>query len=372
MPQHWTRREAIGMTLGALGAVRLGPLFAQQAEGNGGKVRVALLSFAHVHANGYADQVKGHPRAALSVVWDEIPDRGKERAGAYGVPFEPDLAQVLARDDVDAVVVNAPTNMHHDIYLAAVERKKHIFPEKALTIKTSDADRVVEAVEASGLKFMISLPSRCSDEVLYVKKVVDDGLIGDVTYIRTRIAHSAALGRWFGGYSGWFADPVAAGGGGLFDLGCHTVDITRWLGGPPKSVVARMNSFTGNYPDVDDNAAAVVEFESKALAVMECAWVQQAGPNPIEVYGTEGYVGIRTTAGRPVVQSNKIPPDALDNGHPKELPPGLPGPMDQWIAAILDGAEMTITVRDGRNLTELLEGCYRSAAEDRAIRFPMD
>ena len=45
--------------------------------------------------------------------------------------------------------------------------------------------------------------------------------------------------------------------------------------------------------------------------------------------------------------------------------------MDQWIAAILDGTEMTITVRDGRNLTELLEGCYRSAAEDRAIQFPM-
>ena len=130
-----------------------------------------------------------------------------------------------------------------------------------------------------------------------LRRLVDSGILGDVTYIRTRIAHSGALDHWFGGHNAWFADKEAAGGGGLFDLGCHTVDITRWLGGPPKSVVAQMNSFSGTYPTVDDNAVGVVEFESGALGTMECAWVQRRGPNPIEVYGTEGYAGIRT-AGR--------------------------------------------------------------------------
>ncbi len=326
-------------------------------------IGIAMLSFAHVHASGYADAVTEDPRAEIRVVWDEVPERGRERADHYGVPYEPSLEAVLARDDVDAVVVNSMTSNHHEIYFAAAQAGKHIFTEKALTVRVADADRVVEVVEESGVKFMISLPSRCDPQVLWLRDVVDQGVLGDVTYIRTRIAHSGALDHWFGGYNAWFTDKEAAGGGGLFDLGCHTVDITRWLGGPPRSVVAQMNSFSGIYPTVDDNAVGVVEFESGALGTMECAWVQRRGANPIEVYGTEGYAAIRTVAGGPVLHAPGDPGI--------ELPPALPSPMDQWLSAILNGTEMTITVRDGRNLTELLEGCYRSDEDGRRVEFPL-
>jgi 1,5-anhydro-D-fructose reductase (1,5-anhydro-D-mannitol-forming) len=356
--------------LGSALALNMGALAAQEADAR--KVRVAKMSFAHVHAESYANALHDHPRAALTVVWDELSERGRRMAERYGVPFEPDLETAVSREDVDAVAVDAPTNIHQDVYYAACRHRRHIFTEKALTVTTADADAVVAAVREAGVKFMISLPSRTRSEVLFLRKVVDEGLIGQVTLIRTRIAHSAALDRWFGGDKAWFADPVAAGGGGLFDLGCHTVDVTRWLGGDPASVISRMNSFSGAYPTVDDNAAAVVEFRSKALAVMECSWVQRAGPNPMELYGTEGYASIGTYAGRPVLESRKVPAEELEEGrYPKSLPPGQPGPLDQWIAGILDDAPMTVTVEDGRNLTELLEGCYRSVREDRAISFPM-
>lgn len=325
---------------------------------------VAMLSFAHVHAGGYADAVTEDPRTQIRVVWDEVPERGRDRADHYGVPYEPSLEVAVGRDDVDAVVVNSMTNNHHEVYFAAVNAGKHIFTEKALTVTVADADRVVEAVDGSGIKFMISLPSRCDPQVLWLRGVVDSGILGDVTYIRTRIAHQAALDHWFGGHNAWFADKEAAGGGGLFDLGCHTVDITRWLGGPPKSVVAQMNSFSGTYPTVDDNAVGVVEFESGALGTMECAWVQRRGPNPIEVYGTEGYAGIRTAGRGPVLHAP---------GDPEvELPEAPPSPMDQWLSAILNDTDMTITVRDGRNLTEMLEGCYRSDELGARVEFPLE
>ncbi len=338
----------------------------------GQPVRIAKLSFAHVHAEGYAKAIQESPQADLVVVWDEDADRGRAMAEKYGVPFEPDLDALLASEDVEAVANDCTTKLHHEVLLKCCEAGKHIFTEKALTITTREADEVVEAVERSGVAFMISLPSRTRPEVLWLKQVVEQGLIGDVTYIRTRIAHSAALDGWFGGDKAWFADPDAAGGGGLFDLGCHTVDVTRWLGGAPKQIVALMNSFAGTYPDVDDNAAAVVEFESKALACMECAWVQRQGANPMEVYGTEGYASIGTAAGRPVIQSPKVAAEDLDEGRsPAELPAALPGPMQQWLDAIQKGSEMTITVRDGRNLTEMLEGCYRAWREGKAISFPL-
>jgi len=335
-------------------------------------VKIGKLSMAHVHAGGYVRQINENPNAELVAIWDEIPERGAPVAEEQGVPFFADLDEFLAVDGLQAVACDATTNLHHDVIMRSVRAGKHVFTEKALTVTTKESDEIVRAVHDAGIKFMISLPSRCTPEILFLKKVLDEGLIGDVTLMRARIAHSAALDGWFGGHTLWFADPVAAGGGALFDLGCHTVDVMRWLMGKPKSVIAQMNSFTGKYPGVDDNAVAVVEFESKALGILDVAWVHRAGPNPIEIYGTKGFVGIRGVDGRPFLISQ----DAQYAGMTgqmvvQSLPAALPAPMQQWISAIESGEPMTITVEDGRNLTELLEGIYRSSGEGKSIDFPL-
>ena len=85
---------------------------------------------------------------------------------------------MLGREDVDAVVVNAPTVQHTDILLAAVAHDKHIFTEKALTISIADADRVVDAVQSSDIRFMISLPTRTRPETLFLKNALDAGWLG--------------------------------------------------------------------------------------------------------------------------------------------------------------------------------------------------
>jgi len=327
---------------------------------------------AHVHAGGYVRQIKENPSAELVAVWDEIPERGKPAAEEQGVPFLADLDEFLAVDGLQAVACDATTNLHHDVLLRSIRAGKHVFTEKALSIATQESDEIVQAVHEAGIKFMISLPSRCAPEILLLRKVLDEGLIGDVTLMRARIAHSAALDGWFGGHTLWFADPVAAGGGALFDLGCHTVDVMRWLMGKPKSVIAKMNSFTGKYPDVDDNAVAVVEFESRALGILDVAWVHRAGPNPIEIYGTKGFVGIRGIDGRPFLVSQDAQYAGLSGQMiVQSLPQALPTPLQQWINAIESDEPMTITVEDGRNLTELLEGIYRSSGEGRSIDFPL-
>jgi predicted dehydrogenase len=205
------------------------------------KIGLAKLSFAHVHAGDYARQIDASPDAELVAVWDEEPARGRREAEKRGVPFFERLEDLLAEERVRGVVVDTPTALHPRVLIAAANAGKHIFTEKALTITTADADEVAAAVRRAGVKFMISLPSRVRPEILFAKRVVDDGLLGAVTTMRARIAHSAALDRWFGrgedhGGSAWFGDEAAAGGGAFFDLGCHRVDVMRWLLGEPASV----------------------------------------------------------------------------------------------------------------------------------------
>ncbi|MCJ7737261.1 MAG: Gfo/Idh/MocA family oxidoreductase [Anaerolineae bacterium] len=334
-------------------------------------LRIAMLSFAHVHANRYARQVIDLPDAELSCIWDDDAARGKAASEMFNVPVFDDLDAVLSRDDVDAVVINAFTSQHPWVIKTALKYGKHVFTEKALTIATSDADEIVDLVKKSGVKFMISLPRRTRSETLFMKQVLDAGWLGDITMMRSRIAHSAALETWFTEekHNAWFADAELAGGGALFDLGCHTVDIMRWFMGKPKSVVAKINTFSDTY-DIDDNSVIVVEFESKALGILDTAWVQQrTSPRPMEIYGTKGYVGSLADGGL-ILRSTELEPDGVQGFiKPANMPDALLTPMEQWVSAILHGTDMTITVEDGRNLTEMLEGAYRAAREGREITF---
>ncbi|MEO8397377.1 MAG: Gfo/Idh/MocA family oxidoreductase [Chloroflexota bacterium] len=339
-------------------------------------IRIAMLSFAHVHANDYARQIIAHPEAHLQCIWDDNETRGKEAAAAYNVPLESDLEKTLSRDDVDAVLINAPTSQHAELLLAAARHKKHIFTEKALTVTTADADAVVKAVNAAGVQFMISLPTRTRPETQFIKSVLDQELLGKITLMRARIAHPASLEHWFHDGSAWFADASLAGGGALFDLGCHTVDVMRWFLGEPVSVIAKAQNFSNAYP-IDDNTVAVIEFKSGALGILDVSWVHRVGPNPMEFYGTEGYLGRGIAPGQDIVlNSRKIQmkgyPGSSDNSPyitPTNLPKPLPMPFVQWIDAIQNGTKPSITVEDGRNLTEVLDGIYKAANSKSEYRF---
>jgi len=331
-------------------------------------LRVAMLSFAHVHANRYAQHIVDHPEAEIVCIWEDDKERGKTASERFGVPVFDDLEAVLNRDDVDGVVINAYTSQHPWLIKAAVEHGKHVFTEKALTIRTEDADELVDLVNKSGIKFMISLPSRTRPETLFMKQVLDQGWLGEITMMRARIAHMAALDHWFHGGSAWFGDAGLAGGGALFDLGCHTVDVMRWFMGEPKSVVAKIQDFSGAY-SIDDNSVIVVEFKNKALGVLDTSWVHRTGPNPIEIYGTDGYLG-RDPNGGLLLRSTQLEPQGIAGYiKPTDLPDPLPLPIDQWISAILHDTAMTITIEDGRNLTELMERAYQAAREGCEITF---
>ncbi|HLK56467.1 MAG TPA: Gfo/Idh/MocA family oxidoreductase [Chthonomonadaceae bacterium] len=336
-----------------------------------GKIGIALLSFAHVHARGYADSVRDHPDTETVVIWDEDPLRGQTEADKRDVPYNEHLEQVLAMPEVDAVVVNAPTSMHKELLIAAAEAGKHIFTEKSLTITVEEAVAVMQAVEAAGVKFMISLPARTRREILFAKQVLDKGLLGDVTLMRARIAHSAALDRWFSGGSAWFGDEEQAGGGAFFDLGCHRVDIMRWFLGEPASVVAQMTNFSNNY-SIDDSMAAVVTFRNKAIGILDVSWVQRSGPNPLEIYGTEGYLSIDAAPNGPLIQliSNQLSTGEIKGViSPTNLPAALPMPFNQWVSSIKDGASTTIDINDGYHLVQLLEACYTAARQGHEVTF---
>src|SRR5690349_4991230 len=121
-------------------------------------IRIGKISYWHVHAWDYTKQAEAHPGAEIVAVWDENPERGQEAADKQGVTFYASLDEMLSRDDIDGVIVDAPTNMHREVMIKAAEAGKHIFTEKVIAATLSEVNDIIAAVEKNNVKLTVSLP----------------------------------------------------------------------------------------------------------------------------------------------------------------------------------------------------------------------
>lgn len=316
-------------------------------------LKVAMLSKWHVHAGGYAHTVKNDPNAEITVVWDDDKERGQAWANELGCDFEPCLDTLLARSDVDAVVCDAPTTAHCDVLVKAANAGKHIFTEKALAPTVAECLKVKEAVEKSGVTFVISLPQRGRSVVQFAKKMIADGAFGQVTYARLRDAHSGVSGNWLPDY--WFEEKDAAGGA-MMDLGCHPMYLLAYLCGTPKRITALFNAPLGTR--VDENAVATIEFENGIIGVAETGFDSYASPQTLEIYGTEGSL---IAHGDDDVKFTSAKLRGIMNGFFKpDLPRPKPSPLNQFINACVNGtgAPADLGIDDAIALTQLLENSY--------------
>ncbi len=336
---------------------------AQDAQ-PGAKLRVAVMSQWHPHAKGYAKTLAGMPEVKITAVWDEDAKRGENWAKQLKSTFVADYQEVVKRDDVDGIMITAPSGMHADIMVAAAKAGKHIFTEKVLALTVDDCNRVADAVRAANVKFCISFPFRTKPETLYAKKVVDEGLIGDVTFMRVRDAHDGASGKWLPDY---FWDEKTCGGGAMMDLGAHPMYLLRWLGGQPKRIVSAFSSVTGH--PLEDNAVSVIEFDKGCLGVAETGFVSSDSPFSLELDGTEGSLRVGGPEENKVLITSKklktagwVTPDAL----PEKLLPTIP----MWVDGILKGTPIPFGVEEGTQLTELMQYAYIAAKEKRQVEIP--
>lgn len=316
-------------------------------------IKVAMLSKWHVHASGYAGQLKNSGKVEITCLWDDDTARGEAWAKELGCEFVADLDALLAREDVEAVICDTPTTAHHDILIKAAKAGKHIFTEKALCPTVAECLDVKKAIEEAGVTFVISYPQRGRPCVQYAKKLMDEGAFGKVTMVRTRDAHNGVSGNWLPDY--WFEKKDAAGGA-MMDLGCHPMYLLAYFLGKPKRVTGMFTNTFGK--PVDENAVAIAEFADGALGVAETGFVSVGSPQTLEIYGTEGSL---ISHGEDCMVTSKHIAGA-ENGFIKpELPAGKISPLMQFVEALENGtpAPEALNIDAAIALTELLENAYK-------------
>lgn len=326
-------------------------------------IRVAMLSFWHVHARDYARQATQHPDVEIVAAWDEDPERGRAQAAELGVDFHEQLADVLAREDVDGVIVDTPTNVHRDVMVAAADAGKDIYTEKVLALTLREANEIVAAVDRAGVKLTVSLPRVYDPYTLAIREVLESGQLGELTLARTRLSHNGAVGE--GWLPGHFFNAEQTGGGALIDLGCHPMYLARlFLGGLPDTVSATYGHVTGR--EVDDNAVAILQYPSGAIGVVEAGFVNRFSPFTVEVHGTEGSLLFGTPDAKLLVRS----PSQKDGESFVEvpLPDRAPMAFDQWVGHIQEGTTATENIVLAVDLTRLMEAANLSVQTGAPVR----
>jgi len=312
-----------------------------------------MLSSWHVHAHDYGNRINARSDSKITAVWDEDPERGKKFAAGFNADFEADLDKVLARDDVDAVCVNAPTNRHCEVMVKAANAKKHIFTEKILALTMDECAQIKDAIEKNGVKFVISFPHRTMPHNLFAKKVIQDKILGDVTLLRVRNAHNGASADWLPPH---FYDMEQCGGGAMIDLGAHPMYLIRWFMGKPSEMASAFTHVTDHA--VEDNSVSLMKYESGAIAISETSFVSGASPFMLEVYGTEGSLTVNGNDMR--LNAPKLSTGYGSTIVPGQLPPHLPDPISQFVDGVLYNKEIIFGIEDAIALTEMMVAAYKA------------
>jgi predicted dehydrogenase len=208
--------------------------------------------------------------------------KAKQFADTWGyASVETDWRKMVERDDIDAIDICTPNNLHRDIAIASAQAGKMILCEKPLSMDTAEGQEMVDAVEKAGVANTVWYNYRRVPAVSLAKQLIDDGRLGRIFHYRANFLQDWTISEDLpqGGAALWRIDVRAAGSGVTGDLLAHCIDTAIWLNGPIASVTAMTETFikerkhqeSGKVEPVgiDDACAFLCRFENGSLAVFE-------------------------------------------------------------------------------------------------------
>jgi predicted dehydrogenase len=218
-------------------------------------------------------------------------ERAQSFAEHHGIARATADWQTLVTDpDIDAVVIATPNSLHAPQALSALGAGKAVLVDKPMALTVAEGEAMVAAASAAGVELLVGHMWRYRDEVRALRARVAHGELGRIVRTHGYGVHAG----W--GPSGWFTDPLLAGGGALIDMGIHAIDTVRYLLGDPEPVRVRASLGTsfGDY-EVDDDGLVLVDWSDGTRSTIESGWwAPRLGglEADTELYGTGGYARI--------------------------------------------------------------------------------
>lgn len=336
-----------------------------------GLAAVGLGRWARVMARAYT----GSDFVELRSCYTRNPERRQAFAADFGCGQDESLAALLARDDIEGIVVTVPNDQHAPVIEAAAAAGKHVFTEKPAAVEIADLQRIRSAVLDSGILFACGHSARRLSGLREMKRILASGRAGSVSMVEAVFGNERGLELKPGD---WRADPVASPGGPLTQLGIHQIDNLQYLLGPARRTVAMGRA---PRPGIANQLAVgvLLEFDD-SLGYLGCNWLSP-GSFTIDLYGTEARLryeldftwwsksaetDAHTQLVRTVIAEDSGDPDTrVLHTEPVPLPPvnHLREEIEEFGQAIRGSARVEVGLAEAISNVAVLRAAARSLAD---------
>ena len=251
-----------------------------------------------------------------------------------------DAARVFADPAIDAVIVCTLNAALAPLALAAIRAGKHVLVEKPGAISTKQADELIDAARAAGVRVRVGFNHRFHPALRQARSLYESGALGPLMFIRGRYGHGGRVGY----DREWRADPTLSGGGELIDQGVHLIDLAGWFLGDFARIEGHASTSFWDMP-VDDNA-----FLNLRTAAGQTAWLQVSCTEwknlfSLEIYGRTGKLHVEGLGGSYGVERLTFHRMLPEMGPPETTAWEYPRGDDSWRLEI---AEFFTDIRTGR------------------------
>jgi predicted dehydrogenase len=321
-------------------------------------MRIGILSFAHLHAEGYATLLKTLPGVELVGFSHDAAEEGRRYAAEYGVRWFARPQDLLA-EGLDGVIVCSENARHAELVELAAEAKVQILCEKPIEASLEAAERMRAACERNMVHFMTAFPMRFAPSTESVRAAIQGGGLGPI-YGVNGINHSEMPRA----HRAWFADKALAGGGAVMDHVVHLADLLRWYFGCEISeVYAEVDNLFDREVDVDTAGLLLVKLENGVQASIDCSWSRPTwyprwGHLKMEVVGERGTAVLDAFAQHVNLYSRQA-------ARPHSWVGFGPNPdaamLEEWLASIREKRPPCVSWNDGYQALRAALAAYESA-----------
>lgn len=330
-------------------------------------IRIGLMSAAHLHARGYADALR-----ALGVECIGIADDDRERGRAFAQQHELtdfESYEALLDASPDGVIICSENTHHAALMKLAASASVHVMTEKPFTTTMEDGISAVETCRAAGVKLMTAFPMRFNPPMREVKGLIANGSLGQVYAM-----NGTNQGQLPKRHRAWFVDKMLAGGGAMMDHIVHLADVMRWyLNSEAVEVYAQSNRILyAHDADVETGGLVMITFANGVFATIDCSWSKPLA------YPAWGGVTLDVIAEKGVVNANAFKQIFTVFNETRVLPryaywgsDSDEGMVREFIDAIREDREPSVTGEDGLRATEIVVAAYRSAETGQPVRLPL-
>ena len=325
-------------------------------------VRIGLIGCGGMGTELGRNVGKEGPPASVVAACDILEDRRNAVSTELGAIPVASADELLAREDVDAVIVAVPNYLHSPIAVAAAKAGKHVYSEKPMSLFVEDCTAMIDACKAAGVKLMVGHVLRYIGAFRLAADHVRKGDIGEPGAIA--ITRIGTLN--YGGAAAAWRNKDETSGGFIFEVHVHELDYMRSVMGEPEEVYSSAAKFVPRSDgDFEDIQSVTAWFEKGRIAQLLAGNSSPASMYSAYIHGSEGEIVFNGWSG---ITLRRFDEEAREISAPENAPNPVAEELGDFVTSIVTGCEPAVPGEEGRRSVAYARAAVMSARERRPVR----